>query len=236
MSTSSRSDDETEISEETSKRVCTHMNEDHAVSVYAMAKSLLGDSSSLTEATLTRVTNTACHIRAILCNGDVCEMRQLEYSLDPPLASPAQLRPRLVAIHHAVFQPKVSWLWTKPICRVILVLSVPILYATFGLGVDKVVNLMETHSNSWWSQCLLLVYRSPRNFAVALALAAWFIVIAHSLEALYVFYHAIKTLKLKQSSAMQWYALITCVGFPITGEFIDLLQVQQKTQAAKKQA
>ncbi|GKY93180.1 hypothetical protein MPSEU_000285900 [Mayamaea pseudoterrestris] len=229
-----------EISAETSQRVCTHMNEDHAVSVYAMAKSLLAQdpsvtaNDSLTDATLTRVSLSACHMRAILCSGNVCEMKQLIYPLEPPLTSASELRPRMVAVHHKVTRPKVTWLWTKPLCRVILPVSIVLLYATFVICIGNLVSLIE--SKDIVHQLVSMTFGSARNFGNVVAFSAWFVVVVHSAEALYVFYHAVKTLKFHQDSALLWYAMVTMSGYPITAEFLDLLKFHRKTQAAKKKS
>jgi hypothetical protein len=232
----SQSTTDTEISSDTSQRICKHMNDDHAVSVYAMAKSLLSKdrslSSSLTDVSMTRVTMSTLYLRAILCSGDSCEMRQLEYALEPPLVSPTELRPRLVAINQFVCRPQISWLWTKPICPLLIILSAALLYATFGLGIDKFVTAVESYGAA--NQLVSMLFGSAQGFGKAVAYSAWLVVVLHSAEALYVFYHAIKTLKLKQSIAMLWYVLVTLSGFPITSEFLALMKVHWKAQAAKK--
>ena len=76
-----------EISSEASKRMCAHMNEDHGVTVYAMAKSSfrLQGGWKLTDAKMKKVTLQGCEIQAVTCSGDLCEMQRINYPFNPPL-------------------------------------------------------------------------------------------------------------------------------------------------------
>ena len=101
-------DDKKVISEETSNRICVHMNEDHAVSVYAMAKRQGPKPEpgwKITTATIKSVTMTGATITVTLCRGDACRQIPVTYPFIPPLTEPHQIRSRMVAIHHHVCNP-----------------------------------------------------------------------------------------------------------------------------------
>jgi hypothetical protein len=231
-------DDDYEISAETSERVCAHMNHDHWVSVYAMAKSLLLASgkpqinhSSLSETKLTRIRSDGCHLRAVVCNGDTCEMHPLVYPFHPPLSSTKDLRARMVDIHQELCAPEISWLWTKLSCRIILLFVIPIMIMTFGVGMDKSMQIL--HHANFLRPPLTMIYGSIDMFRRVTQSSAWTIIVLHLSEAVYVFYHAVRSLKLRWTSALLWFVLIAMVGFPITMEFMDLLRAHQNSIADK---
>lgn len=93
------------ISPETSKRICAHMNNDHAATLYAMirARSLVKRGFSLTEARMKKITAEGCSLQAVSCSGDLCNIDKVEYEFDPPLRDASQARKRLVAIHREVW-------------------------------------------------------------------------------------------------------------------------------------
>ena len=98
------------ITEETSKRICAHMNEDHAVSVFAMAKrsANLRDGFSISKATLQKVTMEGCHLQVMLCRGDACRVERVIYPFLTPLSDPSEIRSRLIEVHHEACRP-VAW-------------------------------------------------------------------------------------------------------------------------------
>lgn len=122
-------------------------------------------------------------------------------------------------------------------CRIIVVLTIVILYATFMVGVDRMVEAMEETSNTVpRSLCAMVsaLFGSSRNFGRAVATSAWIIVGLHSAEAMYVFHQGTTVLKLNQESVMFWYLLVTMTGYPVTLEFLDLLKIQRECKANKK--
>ena len=221
------------ISTETSKRICSHMNDDHAVSVHAMAKSLLGSGyGKITEANLKEVNMDGCTIAVVTCKGDLCEMKKLTYSFDPPLKSASEVRPRMVEIHHQVCAPRVSWLFTDMFALSVLIVVALLGYGTHVVGVEALMAKIENsaHLNS----AISLFFGSASTFS-NLVRYSWFLALfLHDLEAFYVLYHARQTLKLNGNAQILWYILVAAVGFPITREFLDLLKVHQKKSNNKK--
>ena len=84
-----------EITPETSKRICSHMNEDHAATVHAMCASTLSGRDSrlkLTNARMKSVSLGGYELSFVLCDGDMCAMRTASVPFAPKLASGREIR------------------------------------------------------------------------------------------------------------------------------------------------
>jgi hypothetical protein len=84
------------------------------------------------------------------------------------------------------------------------------------------------------NQIISSVFGSPQFFGKLVKGNAWFAIVTHVAEGLYVVYHAIRSMKLKWSTAGLWFLLVALYGFPITSEFTDLLRVHNDSKASKK--
>lgn len=221
------------ISEETSKRVCAHMNEDHTVSIYAMAKRLFGSGyGKITSATLKDVSLEGCSIAVVTCKGDLCEMKQLMYPFEPPLKSGAQVRPRMVEIHADVCSPQLSWLVTHPDALVVLIVVALLGYGTHIVGTDQLAANIE--GNTTMTSIISTVFLSPALFSRLVKYGWIFALGAHAAEGIYVAHKAQHALKLGLKSRLMWFGMICSVGYPITKEFLELLNVHNKQSKGKK--
>jgi hypothetical protein len=224
------------ISPEASQRICTHMNEDHAVSVYAMAKSLLsnrsnGSSDSITQARLKQVTAESCTIAAVTCSGDACEMHSLQYPFTPPLTSAAECRSRMVAIHRTVCSPRTMWLVQKPLAPLIWTAYALLAYGTLVLGSEQLSGTIQQYPTI--AKIIKTCFGSVESFVAAFVFAFYFTVVAHGLEGVYTLYHARKSLKLPWGHTLHWFALVLLVGYPVFVEFQDLMQHISSQQGEK---
>lgn len=81
----------TPISPDASKVFCRMMNEQHAADVMAMAldslSSLADRRTTISTATMTKITLFDIYISFAVCRGDVCEMRNTTVPFVPPLTS-----------------------------------------------------------------------------------------------------------------------------------------------------
>jgi Protein of unknown function (DUF2470) len=215
-----------EITKETSARICTHMNEDHYVSVYAMAKSLLTPSNNninntkLSNVKLVKVTLEGCQITAVSCQGDSCEMLKLFYNFQPPLRNSAQVRPAMVEIHHKVCAPQLSWFITRIDVFIVFVVVALLGYITHVVGTDHFTKILQDFTylqgRTWIAE----------HLSMAVKYSWYFALVVHFLEALYVVYQAQITLKLQViPTTLLWFFMVGCVGIPVTKEFLDLLRV-----------
>ena len=222
------------ISAETSKRICSHMNDDHAVSVYAMAKALLQGSTGtkITSATLKSVDLEGCDIAVVTCTGDLCEMKQLKYPFEPPLKSGSEIRPRMVEIHKEVCAPQISWLFTHPDALAVLIVCALLGYGTHVVGVEALSANIE--ANVSVNSFISMIFGSATFFSRLVKYAWIFAVVAHAGEGLYVAHQAQHALKLELTSRLLWFGMVCCVGFPITKEFLELLNVHQKNSSKEE--
>ena len=87
---------ETGISDQTSQRICRHMNDDHAVSVHAMVKNALPYREQLLhtikDAQMTSISLTGYNLSFVVCDGDLCSRRSVTVNFVPPLSSSKECR------------------------------------------------------------------------------------------------------------------------------------------------
>jgi hypothetical protein len=224
--------DDSVISAEASKRTCEHMNDDHAVSVYAMARLLLRLPAGvkLTDARLKKVTMDGCHLSVATCRGDLCEMKQLVYEFDPRLESPSQVRSRLVAVHQKVCEPRWQWLVATPVAVAILCMT----YGTW-LGVPQMTDMIESAKeiNVYVSK----VFGSANMLALLIRFFFYFIVVAHTAEATWAAYKCRTVLKLQAKPTLMWFGMVLLLGYTVLPELLTLLtvnRVSKEAAAAKK--
>jgi hypothetical protein len=213
-----------QISDETSKRVCKHMNEDHGLTIYAMARKMADQPADwhLTDAKLKKVTLEGCEIQAITCSGDLCAMEKVVYPFTTPLASASEVKQRMIVIHHSALSPEWGWIWTKPFAFKFLVTFSVLAYGSIVLGgKGMVAYLDQTH---------LLKSFYPRTDLVAGVLQLVFYVtfIAHIGEAAFAAHTCVTAFKLKWTGTLQWVVMIMLAGYPILTELMHLQSVQQK--------
>jgi Protein of unknown function (DUF2470)/Domain of unknown function (DUF4499) len=216
------------VSEETSTRVCTHMNDDHAVSVYAMARRVapLDPRFKISEARMKKVTLDGCQIQVVACRQDLCQVHSVVFPFDPRLKSGAELRPRLVAIHHRVCAPQPGWLVRKPVAVTVLAMMAFLTYCMVGLGPSQLRAFIE--EDKGLDRIVTVLFGSPKVFGVLVRAAFYFGHTVHAAEAVYGMYRCRQTLKLKWSATVQWTFMIALTGYPVLGELQSLVAVANR--------
>lgn len=224
------------VPDEVAKRICRHMNEDHAVSVYAMAKSVvkLPAGWKLSAATLKKITLRGCGIQAITCSEGMCRSENIVYPFTPRLQSVEEIRKKLIQVHYDACAPRFHWLLTKPVATIIIVTVTFLTYATIVMGLDNLTNSIESMETA--NQFTTTVFGNAGRFSFLVGASFYFTVVAHLAEAIYVAHHSRKTVKLRYSTTLEWFILVALTGYPITVEFLDLLRIAQTTAAKKKKA
>ena len=227
-----------EISLETSERVCAHMNEDHALSVYAMAKRKVSWPSDgalwkISEASLRSVSMQGCVIQVVLCRQDLCQGQRVMYPFQPPLQNSSELRKRLVAIHHEVCRPPWRSIWLgSPLAPTILLGFAGAAYCNLVLGLDRLTEHIESSSrlHSLISTCL----GSATTFSHLVQFVFIFTFFAHTLEVLYVA-KASRELKFSAATTAAWALQLFAAGFPVLQCFRELVEVDRKCKKARKE-
>ena len=221
-----------EISTETSNRICVHMNDDHGVSVHGMVASLDDSNGTIKNAKMTGISLRECTLSYVICRGDLCEMKIARYPFQPPLTSVAESRARLVEIHSKVLSPNFRWLVSDPLTFGVLLTMVCLSVATFA-GVQEV----ETYIGNHWqgvSSTLAKVFGSTNALARFAIGSFWFGIIVHALEGSYCAYHAVLTLKLKSTIAIQWFVIVTMIGYPVAHKFTTFVSVHRALEGKTK--
>ena len=202
-----------------SKRVCKHMNDDHAASCLGYAWSLAG----ITSATSAKLTAVNSHGFDLLCatsatdpDGNTVQITS-RVAFKPPLKSDAELRERMVALHKVALEPKIRYL-LPPLAS--LPLSAMTLLAATVWNPTTVIT-SPVHSLG------ILLLRSRENYQ-ALLVAALAI---HTIEASVAAWYA-KRLKLPTLSCLGWFGL-TLAGGNGTLQVLQQLWAVQ-CDAAKK--
>ena len=205
---------------ESSDRVCKHMNEDHAASCLAFAWTLAGISSA-SSASLSALNVGGFDLRCSTSLMDPSTGKAIEITtrvpFAPPLKSDADLRPRLVELHHAALAPRLRYL-LPPLASLpllgILVLAYTVLDPT-----TRVTGLIDALG--------VYVLRSRTNMA-ALLIAALLI---HFVEASAAFYFA-RRLKLSLLASLGWFVL-TIAGGNVTLSVVQKLDEAQRNSDKK---
>jgi len=228
------------ITKEYSEKICSHMNCDHALSVYAMAISTLSSFEQnkliVKMAKLTSVSLNDYKLTFVTCNNDgqegLCEMRCRTVPFQPPIDSVTSVRRRLVLEHHRVLAPNFFWIVTDPLMTFLLTSCLALGISTHVIG--EIYTIDYLNRISVISNLIATVFGSV-DFFVRIIRVMWFITIyAHLLEALYATYHLKTKLKMNNVSLFMWFLLISCVGFPVTKKAMKLVNFQNEEKSKLK--
>jgi hypothetical protein len=230
MSGKTRNDNaDTEISEEASKRMCQHMNDDHAVSVYVMAKSLvrLEAGWKISDARLKKVSLTGCSIQAITCHKDMCVPHNVVYKFEPPLKSSAEARSRLLEIHQRLTKPKLQWFFTKPISLFIVPMWLFAIWGSQAASQEDLVRIVDSMELSKMTS--LSKEKQAVILSQLLSLTFIFTLVGHLIFTLFVVDKA-KGLKLSPTATVMWMVCIFSAGYPFFSELFDIYEVYRRSQ------
>ena len=227
------------ITPEASKRICAHMNNDHAATVHALvlasihARARRGG-SKVQNCRMKSVSLSDYTLSYVLCEGDACSMQKAVVPFRPgPLASADQVRPALIAEHHRALQPDASWLVTDPLMRMLFGACL-LLGAGTALGQSELAARVDERAPSWASSAVAAAFGSSERFAAVVVGAFWFSVAAHGIEALYTAYLCRTILKMDAGTTAKWFVLNVCTGFPIMNKITELVAVDRAAREAKK--
>ena len=220
------------ISEETSQRICAHMNEDHAVSVFAMAKrSVKLGGYSISKAILKKVTMEGCQLQVMLCRGDACRVERPMYPFTPPLRDPSEVRSRLIAVHHEACRP-VAW-FTNPLAVFIVSGIVCLVGCNLYLGSAGMLQWIE--ADEYRKETIRQLFGGDERRLIGIVRVLFYItIIAHMVESTYAAYHSKMSLKFSKSTTFAWYVSVLIGGFVPLQEFLELLYIDRACKRAKQ--
>ncbi|KAL7548742.1 hypothetical protein ACHAWF_012006 [Thalassiosira exigua] len=224
-----------EISSEASKRICAHMNYDHAATIHAMVTSKLSNREAMRckvqNAKMTAVSMKEYSLSYVLCDGDACAMKKIKIPFVPPLNSSDEVKVRLVQEHHKAMAPNFMWLITDPLMRTLFGACMLLGVGT-ALGQEELAKKVD--GLPWAASIVTAIFGNCSRFA-RLVIGLWYFSLAvHTLEAFYTAYLCKKVLKMKSITTLQWFALNVCTGFPIMNKVKELVAVDCAARSTKK--
>ena len=80
------------ISEDNSKHICSHMNEDHAASVLGMVLNANPVRGHISNCKMKSIALEGCSLSYVVCNKDMCEQHTVFIKFSPPLRSEKEAR------------------------------------------------------------------------------------------------------------------------------------------------
>lgn len=224
MTASTNKADDKTFPDVTVKRICTHMNEDHAVSVFAMAKQVCKPSGGwkVTDATMSDVNLAGCQLQVTLCKKQLCRQEKRMYTFVPPITNPAHVKSKLIAVHHRVCRP----VWSKPSFLFVTLNVLFIAFLACYVGRDRLIAFIEERYEL--RKFIRRLIFNSETFAAVVHWSFYFLLILHSLESAYVGYQARKTLKLTKTGTMEWTLATFLGGVTVIGDLRDLLIIHHK--------
>jgi Protein of unknown function (DUF2470) len=229
--TSNSSTEKPTFPDVTVKQICSHMNEDHAVSVFAMAKRVCPVSGGwrISSATMVDVMLEGCQLQVTLCkNKDLCRQEKHIYTFEPPISNPAHVKSKLIAVHHRVCRPD----YTKPS---FLFVALNVLFLAFLMGYfgrAGLIDFIEKRPNL--RRFVRRMIFDSATYATVTQTFFYLTVLAHGLLCAYVGYHARKTLKLTKTGTTEWCLATALGGLTVVGDLRELLRVHFATHSAQK--
>jgi len=134
-------------------------------------------------------------------------------------------------MHHQALAPKIEWLVIDPFALGILIITVLLAYGTYGFGgAEGLATVIQSAKRL--NDTICSIWGSADMFAAQVVFFWYFAIIAHLLEALYVAYHAIRTLKLRLGNTLMWFYLVLCVGFPVARRLLEFTKVHVASKAS----
>lgn len=218
--------DKFEISSEVSSRICGHMNDDHAVTVHAMVRSVAGWNMEISNVKLLSVHPSHYTISYVVCNGEMCSMERSDVILDPPILTKSNIRPRLVSEHHRVLAPSFRGCMLDH--RVIF---------TFAIGIIIVLlHLNELLRDNVFELVVLpLGIMNKELFQTVIKNTYWLLIILHEIESLYAMYLCKVKLGMNYFPTFQWCFLVLISGVPTTKKLIELACCKKAKKSMKNQ-
>lgn len=217
------------------------MNDDHKISIYAMAKAALSSSSSvssddkkkkLTNPRMKSISLSGYDLSFVLCSGEVCEMKNITIPFNPPLESSKEAKARIIEDHYKAFDPKASWIVTEPLTFLIFITCLSLAYATHVLKEDGIVALLG-ESPYFIQDIVDKLFCCWYTFASTVQNLWFFTIAAHLIEGMIVAYQSKVQLKLRNNTTVKWFLLGCCVGYPITGKMFHFAAIDKEFKLEK---
>jgi len=214
------------------------MNDDHAVSVFAMVKCSLGKSKShkISNCKMTSISLEEATFSYVECTSTsgtgTCAMKNTTFVFHPPLETMKDMRPRLVDLHHDLLTPKLKSLVTEVPCAIIICILLLFGYITYF--VDDLEQVILSKNLKLAGSCISMIFGCIQSLEKLIEKTFIFAVVAHILEACYGAFLSHKVLKLKMKSTLLWFLAISCAGYLMTSKIMEFSNVHLESKKSKK--
>jgi Domain of unknown function (DUF4499) len=236
------------ISNDVAKQLGKEFTENYPATVLGIARKCirLRPGFHVTGCKIKAVRSNGLEVSLTCCRGDLCELKNGFYNLDPPLESVEEwngknsdsttgsktgIKNRIEIVHQGVCRPDPTWLINDPAAATILVTCAGLTYGVW-IGTDEMASMLSQHAPRL-EHGIATIFGSIQNFGYAVHASFWFAILAHTFEAgigtLYC-----RTLSLQTSSTVLWSFMIFLVGFPILKELQALVKAQEPPAVSKK--
>ena len=212
-------------------KIIKHMNEDHELSLFAIVQSKLprkekNSTTGVKNCRMKAINLSNMTLSYVSCKGDMCEQKELCVKFEPPMASFEETRSRLVKMHDECVAPSFSWLFTEPLCRMILFAMGGLCYAHYSMDMADVASQSDIIASVFGEDGSVLSY--------VIKICWFFGAGAHIAEAAYAFFVCQTTLKMKPMNSFKWFIVISMVGYPMTSKILDFARVKESSEEKKQ--
>jgi len=224
----------TGITVDVSRRICGHMNDDHAITVYGMVQYYMPKperGGKVNEARMESVSLKDYLVSYVLCKGNECSKKILTIPFKPVLCSAKEAKGRIIDEHKKVLDAQFSWLFLDPVAFLVVIIFIS-LGLVHGLGTEGVENIVE--KNEIIDFMISSMFTSVATFSTFATRAWYFLVVAHLFEGSYTAYRCKKTLKVSALSTLKWFVVTFMVGRPILLRINKLVAVDRESRIKRE--
>lgn len=139
---------------------------------------------------------------------------------------------RLLVESRKAMAARWSWLYSEPLTLFVLVVMLVLGYITFILDQDGLQFAIDNTPLA--SKLLTWTFGSVGVFYSAVSGSFYVAVWLHVLEASYVAVKLYTKLKLPVAAAVNWFLLVSCVGYPITRKALEFIRIDDNAKSKKQ--
>lgn len=198
---------------DSSSSIIKNLNEKHLNTLVALVVANTKNGSTPTQINARKITANTLTISYVECEGTMCALNSVDISFNPPIKSADDAIDRIVTDGKIAMEAQCMWLVTEPLPLLILTVTAALGYATLVLGEDGLQSAIESLPPV--GETIISTIFGSYFFGVVRA-SFYFAIVAHAAEAIYIAIMLRKRASLGCLTCLKWFALICCVGYPLT--------------------
>lgn len=198
---------------DSSSVIIKDLNEKHPNTLVALVVANTKNGATPTQINARKITADTLTISYVECEGTMCALNSVDISFIPPIKSADDAIDRIVTDGKIAMEAQCTWLVTEPLPLLILTVTAALGYTTLVLGEDGLQSAIESMPSV--GQTIISTIFGGYFFGVVHA-SFYFAIVAHAAEAIYIAIMLRKRASLEFLACFKWFALICCVGYPLT--------------------